>query len=197
MVQPIRLYLVRHGHARAGFAEAADPGLDEVGWAQAGALARELAPLGPLPLMSSPLRRARETAVPLEKLWGVRAHIEPAFSEIPSPTRDLQARATWLRQAVKGRWGDLPEVYQAWRAWVVATLLGLRRTTVVISHFVAINAAAGMARGEDCMICFEPDHCSCTILESLNGTLRLVCLGRQRPARILITPPLPHKPGSA
>jgi hypothetical protein len=88
------------------------PGLDEVGRAQAEAIAKELGPLGPLPLATSPLRRARETAVPLEALWGVKARVEPGVAEIPSPTEDLQARATWLRQVMRGRWSDMAVAQQ-------------------------------------------------------------------------------------
>ena len=185
MAHPIKLYLIRHGRASAGFAEAQDPGLDEVGRAQAQAIAQELEPLGPLPLVTSPLRRARETAAPFEALWGLQARVEPDVGEIPSPTADLQARATWLRQALRGRWSELPTAYQAWRHRVAASLRALGTTTVVITHFVAINAAVGVTTGDDRMTCFEPDYCSCTVLELADGTLRVVALGRQRATQIL------------
>ena len=48
-----------------------DPGLDALGHSQAEAVAQKLASLGPLPILSSPLRRTRETAAPLAKLWNV------------------------------------------------------------------------------------------------------------------------------
>ncbi len=185
MASAVLLYLIRHGHASAGFAEAHDPGLDEVGQAQAETVAQELAPLGPLPLIASPLRRARETAAPLEVRWGRMARIEPAVAEIPTPTADLQARTAWLHHALRGRWSELPTVYQDWREWVVATLGALGTSTVITTHFVAINAAVGVAMGDDRMVCFEPDHCSCTVLEVVERTLRIVTLGRQRATRIL------------
>jgi broad specificity phosphatase PhoE len=184
MAQSVKLYLVRHGRASAGFAEAIDPGLDEVGRTQAEVIARELEPLGPLPLITSPLKRARETVAPFEKRWGLTARIEPGVGEIPSPTEDLQARTTWLHQALRGRWRDLPQFYQAWRQSVVASLLALDTPTVVTTHFVAINAVVGVAAGDDRMVCFEPDHCSCTVLEIVDGALQLVALGRQRPTQI-------------
>ncbi|MBI3303067.1 MAG: histidine phosphatase family protein [Deltaproteobacteria bacterium] len=180
----IKLYLIRHGRASARFAEAVDPSLDEVGRAQAEAIAQKLGPLGPLPLVTSPLKRARETAAPFEALWGLRDRAEPGVAEIPSPTADLQARAAWLRQAMQGRWSDLPTAYQTWRDGVAASLIALGTTTVVTTHFVAINAAVGVATGDDRMVCFEPDHCSYTVLEVVNGTLRVVALGRQRATEI-------------
>ncbi|MBM3558051.1 MAG: histidine phosphatase family protein, partial [Alphaproteobacteria bacterium] len=60
-----RIILVRHGLAAAGFAEALDPPLDEVGARQAADAARNLAGLGPVDLIASPMRRTRETAAPL------------------------------------------------------------------------------------------------------------------------------------
>src|SRR5256885_2204958 len=50
-----RIYLVRHGRAAADWGSHEDPGLDEIGRAQAETMANELAPRGPLPLIASPL----------------------------------------------------------------------------------------------------------------------------------------------
>ncbi|MBI3800376.1 MAG: histidine phosphatase family protein [Deltaproteobacteria bacterium] len=185
MASSVLLYLIRHGRPSAGFAEAQDPGLDEVGRQQAEAVAQELAALGPLAMLTSPLKRARETAVPLEAVWRVQARVEQAVAEIPTPTADPLTRSSWLHQALRGRWSELPTVYQQWREQVAAALSALTTPTVITTHFVAINAAVGVATGDDRMICFEPDHCSCTVLEVADGTLRVVTLGRQRATRIL------------
>ena len=182
---PATLYLIRHGQASAGFDQAYDPGLDATGLAQAEAIADELESLGPLPIVTSPLQRTRQTAAAFEKRWKVQARIEPAVAEIPSPTQDLQARTDWLRQAMRGRWGALAPEYQEWRDQVGAALLALKTTTVVTSHFIAINVAVGAAMQDDRVICFEPDNCSCTRLEVRDGRPRLVELGRQRETRIL------------
>ena len=182
---PPTLYLIRHGQASAGFDQAYDPGLDAIGLAQAEAIANELEALGPLPLVTSPLQRTRQTAAAFEKRWKVQARIEPAVAEIPSPTKDLQARTDWLRQAMRGRWSELAPQYQEWRDQVVVALVALKTTTVVTSHFIAINVAVCAATQDDRVICFEPDNCSCTRLEVRDGRLRLVELGRQRETRIL------------
>ena len=68
--QMARIYLVRHGRAELGWGMDYDPGLDDLGRSQASAAANKLAPLGPLEVISSPLRRARQTAMPLAELWG-------------------------------------------------------------------------------------------------------------------------------
>jgi broad specificity phosphatase PhoE len=49
--------------------------------------------------------------------------------------------------------------------------------TVVVSHFVAINAAVGSATGTDRIVTFSPAHCSRTELEVVDGALRVVALG--------------------
>ena len=170
---PTKLYLIRHGQPRAGFGEDPDPGLDELGRQQAAAVAKELEPFGPLSLMTSPLQRARDTAVPFERLWQCEARVEHAVAEIPSPSQELAERAVWVRQALRGRWTDLPEFYQNWKTRLTAFLCGLDTPTAITTHFVAINAAVGVATNDDRMICFEPDHCSCTVLEVVEGTLRV------------------------
>ena len=184
-VTAVTLYLVRHGQASAGFDQAYDPGLDSVGLVQAEVIAKELESIGPLSVVSSPLRRTRETAAAFEKRWNVQATVEPAVAEIPSPTEDLQARADWLRRAMQGYWADLPPAYQHWRDQVIVALLATKKTTIVATHFIAINAAVGFATQDDRLVCFEPDNCSCTRMEVEDGTLRLVELGHRRETRVL------------
>ena len=63
-----KLYLIRHARPAAGWGEDADPGLDATGQQQAEAAARTLAQtLDRMPIYTSPLRRCRETARPLER----------------------------------------------------------------------------------------------------------------------------------
>ena len=72
-----RLYLVRHGRATGGYGADLDPGLDELGHAQAASMAASLEPHGPLRMITSPLRRARETSGALESRWNTMAIVEP------------------------------------------------------------------------------------------------------------------------
>src|SRR5207248_2075313 len=119
-----KLYLVRHGQPLARYDQDHDPGLDEVGRSQAEAAAAELASLGPLQVITSPLRRTRETAVPFERQWGVTASIDPAVGEIRSPADDLAERSAWLAEIIRGhrRWSDLDADRQRWRDDVVDAL---------------------------------------------------------------------------
>lgn len=179
------LRLIRHGKAAAGWGDDPDPGLDPDGHRQAEAAAELLAPLGPLALATSPLRRARDTAAPLERRWAMTATIDEAIAEIPSPMADLGARAGWLAGVMQGRWTALDPALQAWRARLVAALLGYPADTILFTHFIAINVAVGEALGDDRVVGFRPDHCSCTVLDTAGGALRLVSRGQEAGTRIL------------
>ncbi len=170
------IYFVRHGKAAAGFSEDPDPGLNDLGRAQAATIAPRLIAAG-AELLSSPLRRARETAMPVEAGLGRAARIVPAISEIVAPVADLAERGAWLRKAMQGNWTDLSDAHQVWRRGVVDVLLGLPRDAILFSHFIAINAAVSHALGDPRMVCFSPENCSVTILENTGGALRLIELG--------------------
>jgi broad specificity phosphatase PhoE len=180
-----RLYLVRHGKAAAGWDAEPDPGLDETGRAQAEAMAESLASIGPLPLVASPLRRTRETARALERRWHLQARIEPDVAEIPSPIDDLAQRGAWLRDIMQRRWTELDPWLGAWRNRVVAALAAIETDTVIVSHFIAINAALGHALGDDRVILFRPENCSCTVLDVGKDGFRLVERGAEGVTRVL------------
>jgi len=171
------LFLVRHGHAAGGYGEDADPGLDDLGRRQAEAMADQLAALGPLPIITSPLARARETAAALEKRWNTMAVVDPSVSEIPSPTDDLEERHAWLQQAMGGTWGDLGPRYTSWRTMVTDLLLQFHHDTVVVTHFILINAAIGRATGDDRLMCAPVGNASITLMEHDGKVLRIVEAG--------------------
>jgi broad specificity phosphatase PhoE len=175
-----RVYLVRHGKAEAGFGQSLDPGLDALGREQAEAVARKLNPLGPLPILSSPLARTQQTAAPLAKSWNKSPVIEPAVAEIPSPDgMGLEDRVIWLRKLMAGSWRDVPFDLAAWREHCIATVTGLAQDTVVFSHYVAINVILGAATGDDRIVVFSPDNCSVTVFETDGEKLRLVERGAE------------------
>src|SRR5580698_1046835 len=118
-----RIYLIRHARPSAKWGgDEDDPGLDEVGGGQVEAAARALlalpAEVRPTRVVSSPLRRCRETAQPFADAIGVEVEIDALVGEIPTPkARSAEERGPWLRKAFTGRWaeikGDLD--YDVWR----------------------------------------------------------------------------------
>jgi broad specificity phosphatase PhoE len=180
-----RLYLVRHGNATATWEPGDfDPGLTELGRAQAEARADELADKAPLALLTSPLRRARETAAALERRWKKIAQIDPRIGEIQATGIAPERRREWLKDILQRGWGELGEPLERWRNDVLEALFEITQDTVLFSHLVAINVAVGYALGDDRVACFRPANCSCTELEVQGRELRILELGTEEAARI-------------
>ncbi|MEY4175309.1 MAG: hypothetical protein RI900_2474 [Actinomycetota bacterium] len=170
-----RVHLVRHGRAAAGWDTDPDPGLDRIGSSQAQSVAQRLSLAGPMALVSSPLRRCRETAAPLASMWNSEVAIEPAVAEIPSPEGvPMGERVDWLRRAMAGTWTELGPRYTAFRDGVVAAVAALPGDAVVFSHFVAINAVIGAAVGDDRLVIRSLDNCSVTVVDVVDGVVQLV-----------------------
>jgi broad specificity phosphatase PhoE len=188
-----KLYLIRHARPAAGWGEHADPGLDATGQRQAEEVARTLSQaLDRAPIFTSPLCRCRETAQPLEVLWEQSARVLEPVAELPSPPLPLEARRRWLRETMQGTWRELSDNapagspdYLGWRRTLLESLDCLQEDSVVFSHFIAINVAVGAALARDDVVCFWPDHASVTCVETANGRLRLVDLGRQADTAVL------------
>lgn len=186
------VHVIRHGRPASTWGGADDdPGLDETGLEQARAVAREILALPPAlrprRVVSSPLRRCRETAAPLAEALGLEVEIDPRVGEIPTPKGlSPKERPAWLRRAFEGRWadvvGDLD--YVGW-AREVAAALGDHAGAAVFSHFVALNAAVATATGEERVAAFRPDHCSRTVFRVEGDRLILAEKGREAQSQVL------------
>lgn len=174
------IFLVRHGEAAASWGQASDPGLSELGTEQAGAVAEALQPLlAPgVELLSSPLRRALDTAAPLATALGAPIKVNEAFREILAPV-PLAERQAWLRQFMQQRWAEQPENLHQWRGAAVGELLALDSPAVVFTHFLVINAVVGKVVGQEKTLHFWPDNGSITHLRVRDQQLELVALGAQ------------------
>jgi broad specificity phosphatase PhoE len=172
--------LVRHGRAEAGWDTHVDPDLDHFGWGQARAVALRLAPLGPLPVLSSPLLRCVSTSEPLCVAWGVEPLVTDAVAEIPSPLGVPNSeRVVWLRSAMTRTWSDLGDRYTSFRDGVIERILQCEHDTVVFSHFVAINAVIGACLDDDRLVIRSLDNASVTTVEVADGVVRLVEAGSE------------------
>jgi broad specificity phosphatase PhoE len=186
------VYLVRHGRVEVNSANPLDPELSSDGGAQAQVVARDLYARLPSPLaiLTSPLRRCRETAAPLAQLWQAQPQLEPRVAEIPSPQPSPGARNAWLRQLLDSTWAELEraqdpnqtgfsELLAAWRRGVREAVCSCNVDTVIFSHFVPLNVVVGAALGQERVVCFRPDNTSVTIVETLAHDIRLIELGRE------------------
>lgn len=105
------LLLLRHALPLSGHA---DPGLSEVGRAQAERVAQWLTGSNIDALVTSPLRRARETAAPIEAALGLTAEVDDELREweIDDPTyvyeavEDMAPNDPRLVAVAEGRYDD-------------------------------------------------------------------------------------------
>ncbi len=153
---------------------AADPQLAERGFLQAERVVQALAVDEVTALYTSPSRRARETAAPLEQALGMSAEVEPGIAEFDSADSSY-VPVEELKAAGDPRWESLMkgDLYSrgvdpvAFRARVVEAVERIVTRhpggrAVLFSHAGAINAAAGHVLGQERTIWFPPAYCSLT-----------------------------------
>ena len=174
------IFLVRHGEAAASWGQASDPGLSELGVEQAAAAADALYPqlVPDVQLLSSPLKRALDTAAPLAAALGAPVRVNEAFREVLAPV-PLAERQAWLRQFMQQQWAEQPENLRQWRRGAIEELLALDSPAVVYTHFLVINAVVGQLVGDEKILHFWPDNGSITQLCVHDRQLELVALGAQ------------------
>lgn len=185
-----RVWLVRHGEAEAGWGDDPDPGLSDVGRAQADEVARRLSidVDGPVPVLTSPLRRCTETAAPLAAAWEVTPEVDARVGEVvpPEGAAELADRPVWLRQVMASRWSDLTDRDREWRRSVLERVAAIDADTVVFTHFVLINAVVGAATDDDRVVSFRPANCSVTRIDvGPGGGLSLVGRGHEMTRRAM------------
>jgi 2,3-bisphosphoglycerate-dependent phosphoglycerate mutase len=202
----VELLWVRHGEPErieTGTGVPADPALTGRGRDQAERLASWLAREPIDAVLSSPQRRARETAAPIARVHGLDLEITPGLVEYDSksdsyiPMEELKERNDpHLMAMYEGRWEDFgAEPADVFRARVaaavdeiVSTYAGKR--VVAVCHGGVINVAFAIALGLDRHLWFEPHYSSLSrmiasrtgarTVESINERAHLD--GRREPA---------------
>lgn len=180
----LQIALVRHGRASAGWDTAVDPGLDDFGRNQADEAAKKLDLIfvgQQVQIVSSPLLRCQQTAEPFAELRTTPVRVCAEVAEIPSPSGvEMLGRVDWLRVAMQGTWADLGGEYVEYRDSVVKFVQSLETSTVVFSHFIAINAVIGSLTGDDRLVIRSLDNCSVTLLDCDSaGNLRIAQTGHE------------------
>jgi len=178
MADNIDVYLVRHGQAELAWSQAKNAGLSEIGHQQAEDVANDLAPLKSLQLISSPLLRAQQTAMPLGRRWEVPIQIDDRYQEVPI-TPNAAERKIWLADVMSCRWHEVSDNVTAWRNAAWEALLALERSSVIFTHFMLINAMVTRATKEQRLVCFEPNYASVTRLRIVaKGECEVLSMGK-------------------
>ena len=180
-----QIWIVRHGEAAASWEKDPDPGLSGLGQSQAEETANVLLGIVPMgaQLISSPLRRAQETAAAFANKRGDSVRVDPRFSEVRSPV-PLSGRKAWLQEFMRQDWSEQSDDLWAWRRDILSGLKEATGPTVVFCHFLVINAVIAETENKPEVLQVYPANASFHELKLEGGELSLVQLGQQMETRI-------------
>lgn len=173
----MELLLVRHAQPiriDGGDDQApADPPLSDVGLAAARAVGGWLATEGIDHLITSPLRRARETAAPLAERLGLEPEVVPGIGEFDSrdasyiPFEEMSRDHEKFGAMVEGRWTDIegwadPDQFRADVVGALDDVIGrfAGARVAVFTHSGAINVFLGQVLGIERVLWFYPGYAS-------------------------------------
>ncbi|MGH9084827.1 MAG: histidine phosphatase family protein [Acidimicrobiales bacterium] len=191
----MELLLIRHAlpvRIDEGVADGpADPHLAPTGVEQAKALAGWLADERIDAIWSSPMRRARETAIPLSERLGMEVVVDPGLAEFD---RDAASYIPIeeLKAANDPRWNQLPERPEEFVAEVIEAVERIiaahpGQRVAVVCHGGVVNAYAGHVLGIDDPLFFLPAYTSISrILASGSGIRSIGSLNEASHVRHLI-----------
>ncbi len=200
----MELLLIRHAlPVRIEAAEGpADPPLADLGHRQAEALAEALADEGVAVLVTSPLRRATETAAPLARVLGIDAEVVDGLAEYDR-TSDWYIPIEELRAAGDARWQEYLEDHwgtdrghdpDGFRAGVVRTVEDLvaahpGRKVAAVAHGGVINAYVAHVLQTPKAGVFEPAYTSITrVLAASTGQRMMKSMNEAAHVRALLPP---------
>lgn len=167
----MELWLIRHAlPVREERSEGgADPGLSDEGWEQSRRLADWWAPFGADALVTSPMRRARETAEPLAETWDLVPTVVDDIAEFDAhlptytPLEDLLADPEQLA-VIANEWlsPEAEATRQSFRDRVVGAIDGIvddaegADRIAIVCHGGVINAYLSTVLGLPGTLFFEP-----------------------------------------
>jgi len=187
----MELLLVRHAQPlrvdEGGVDGVADPGLSAAGRAQAERLAAWLAVDAPDAVLTSPLRRARETAAPLADQLGLPVEVVDGLAEYDAaageyiPIEELRAAKDerWYA-TIEGRWADVggvdPHEFQARVVPAVEALIARHpgRRVAVFTHGGVLNVYLAHVLGLDAALWYHPEYTSVTRVQAARTGQRSV-----------------------
>ncbi len=188
----MELLLIRHAEpvriAEGEVEGPADPGLTERGTDQAERLGAWLAVEGVDAIVTSPLRRARETAAPLAAALGLQPEIDEGVSEYDAnagsyiPIEELRETKDerWFA-TIEGRWADVggidPHEFQARVIRAVEALIArhMGGSVAVVAHGGMINVYLAHVLGIDRLLWFHPEYTSISRVRAARSGERSVC----------------------
>jgi probable phosphoglycerate mutase len=171
----------------------ADPPLTTKGRDQAARLAAWLAREPIAHVLSSPQRRAKETAEPIAGAHGLDVEIVDGLVEYDVqsdsyiPIEELRANNDErLRDMIEGRWesfgGESTDIFRARVAKTVDEIVAAHpgERVVAVCHGGVINVALAIVLGLDALLWFDPGYTSLSrMAASRNGARSIVSLNER------------------
>jgi probable phosphoglycerate mutase len=185
-VKDINIYIVRHGEASISWGGKSDPGLSLQGKSQAIESARELAKFNSqaLQLISSPKKRAMETAEPLGQTLKKPIKIMSEFDEIPS--QKAKKKNQWLRRVAATHSSKLPNYLKDWQNQIIKQLLNIDADSIIFSHFMVINAVYDKLCNPKQFVSLQPSYTSMMHLVKRKDSLCYVSLSNENTSKIIV-----------
>ena len=180
----VQVLLIRHAlPLRTRLGEGSDPELAEAGWEQARRLPAALARFPVSRLVSSPQRRAVQTAEPVASVTGLPVNVDERLAEydrsmshyIPLEQVRTERPDDWARMAAGQLPGGVdPDGFRR-RVWAalddIVRSCGHHDTVAVFSHGGVINVVLHEVLGTAKPLSFPIDYASVTLLRySRKGT---------------------------
>ncbi|NVK11925.1 MAG: histidine phosphatase family protein [Gammaproteobacteria bacterium] len=181
----IDLWVVRHGEPLSDWGQQADPGLSDLGQAQAASTLDHLAALNYQNIVSSPKQRARETAIPLLAATSNQLSIQNEIRELPSSNIPSQQRPEWLQRTLRSTWPEVSDEIQVWRNQIWDWALRLTEPTIAFSHFVVINALKSFDNPSGPVTQLLPDHASISHFQITDSCIRWLSTDRSLRTEVL------------
>ena len=183
----MEIFLIRHGEASQSWDQSPDPGLSELGKSQAIDCFNFLSSrteLKKFDLVSSPLKRAIETAAPFKQNLDIDLKIKEEFKEIPSPGISLEERKEWLQEMFKKNITELEKPQTFWKNNILSCLNKITKPTIIFTHFMVINVVSGSLKKEDKVVSFYPDNCSITEIKKEDKILQVISQGNELQTKV-------------
>ena len=162
------IYLIRHGKTETPWVKHADSKLSALGQEQACALVDSWSFPAPRKVVSSPLKRALETAQPLAGHYGIDVEVIDSFGEIPAPQVGDPEREPFLKRLIDPNttWKDFDDGrVLEWRERLIREAMNLPDQTAVFTHYATINALISAAQKSRYINAVNPENCSPVLFE--------------------------------
>ena len=182
----VEIILIRHGEAASSWDDDQDPGLSNLGKSQAKAVRENLESFKShnFHLISSPKKRAIETAQPTSLAWESEVKIDDAFSEIPASNIKHERRMEWLKCMMNMDIAMLPKDVKEWRSRIIKKLKNIKSNSIIFSHFMVINVVVGYVKNHPMLLSMYPDNGSLTKIKVSNGKISLIKIGDEKNTKI-------------